>query len=218
METLLLINDATLYGAAHGGIARYIRHIAEAAAAHYGGSLAVCSARHLAPPPVRWIPSPRFRGSGRLRTADIVATAAAAILRPRVYFGGYYGTARTSAQQVFPVYDLIHELCAAASPDPLLRRALAGKRRALERAAALFAISQNTASDIVRLYPEVDASKIVVTPLGVDDVFFTRSPVEAATRPYFLFVGFRAGPKNFLRLIEAFGASGLSRNFDLLVV
>jgi hypothetical protein len=67
MTVQVLINDATLHGAARGGVARYVRHIAGAAAMHYESRVAICSARRIAPPPSRWIPIPRFRGSGRLR-------------------------------------------------------------------------------------------------------------------------------------------------------
>ena len=218
MATAVLINEATIHGAAHSGVARYMRHIARAAAEHYGAGLTVCSEHRIAPPPARWIPSPRFRGSGRLHTTDVVATIASALFRPRVYFGGYYGSARTAAREVFPVYDLIHDLYDSAHADRLLRRFLADKRRCFERAAALIAISRNTAADIVRAYPEVDPAKITVTHLGVDDLFFDAAPAAAAARPYFIFVGMRVGFKNFLRLIEAFAASGVAADFDLRVV
>lgn len=217
MPTQLLINEATIYGAAHSGVARYMRYVIEAAGTHYGAGLAVCSEHRLAPPPARWIPSPRFRGHGRLHTTDVVATAASLLLRPRVYFGGYYGIARTGAKEVFTVYDLMHEMYAPPNPDRLLRRSLDEKRRCLERAAALIAISHNSAADIVRFYPHVDASKIVVTHLGVDAIFFSGTRRDVS-RPYFIFVGIRHGAKNFRRLIEAFGACGMASAFDLLVV
>lgn len=207
--TDLLISEATLRGATHSGVARYMSHIVRAAAGHFGPRAAVASAARMAPAPVRWIPVPRFPGSGRLHVQDVIVTAAAAVLRPRLFFSGYYGSARVAAPQVFTVYDMIHELYVGAMDE---------KRRCLERATALIAISHNTAADIVRIYPQVDPAKITVTHLGVDDAFFAPRRSAAPERPYFLFVGTRVGSKNFLRLARAFAASGVGESFDLRVV
>ena len=213
----ILMNDATLYGRARGGIGRYVGHIARAAAARYGRGLAVCSAKRIAPAPSIWIPSPRFRGSGRLHVSDIVGTCAAAWIKPQLYYGGYYGAVRTAAPQVFTVYDLIHEIYAPPRPDRLLRRALDERRRCFDRAAALLAISHHTASDILRLHPSVEPAKIVVTHLGVDPLFF-RPAAPHSGRPYFMFVGIRAGSKNFRRLVEAFAELPHAPELDLVVV
>jgi glycosyltransferase involved in cell wall biosynthesis len=127
-----------------------------------------------------------------------------------LFFSGYYGAARVAAPQVFTVYDMIHELYVGAMDE---------KRRCLERAAALIAISHNTAADIVRIYPQIDPSKITVTHLGVDDAFFApRQRLAPPARPYFLYVGTRVGSKNFIRLVRAFAASGAGDRFDLRVV
>jgi glycosyltransferase involved in cell wall biosynthesis len=60
----------------------------------------------------------------------------------------------------------------------------------------------------------------VVIYLGVDDFFFetSSSPLSTESRPYFLFVGHRVVHKNFLRLLAAFGKSGLAEDFDLRVI
>jgi len=194
--TDLLISEATLRGAAHSGVARYMEHIIRAAGKRFGAGLAVVSA-------------PRFPGSGRLHVQDVAVTAAAVLLRPRLFFSGYYGAARVAAPQVFTVYDMIHELYVGAMDE---------KRRCLERAAALIAISHNTAADIVRIYPQVDPAKITVTHLGVDDAFFAPRQRSAPARPYYLYVGTRVGSKNFIRLVRAFAASGAGDRFDLRVV
>jgi glycosyltransferase involved in cell wall biosynthesis len=143
--------------------------------------------------------------------------ASAAWIKPQLYYGSYYGAVRTAARQVFTVYDLIHEIYAPPDPDPLLRRALEERRRCFDRAAALIAISHQTASDILRLHPSVDPSKIVVTHLGVDPLFF-RAPTPQTGLPYFLFVGIRAGSKNFRRLVEAFAEVSSATGIDLAVV
>jgi glycosyltransferase involved in cell wall biosynthesis len=70
----------------------------------------------------------------------------------------------------------------------------------------------------MRAHPHIDPSKITVTHLGVDALFFDATPAAVAGKPFFFFVGMRVGMKNFLRLLEAFAASGLAPEFDLRVV
>lgn len=217
MTTRLLISNALPYSGPRGGIARYARQLAAAATARHGDQVAICSADRIAPSPARWIPVPRFPGSGRLRVHALVTTAASVALRPRLFFGSYYGSARTAAPEIFTVHDCIHEIFRPGDAA-MIHRALREKQRCLERAAAIIAISHNTERDILRFYPSVDPGKIVVIHLGVDAAFFDPPPASVPSRPYFLFVGNRAGHKNFRRLAEAFAAAQLSRDFDLLVV
>jgi glycosyltransferase involved in cell wall biosynthesis len=82
------------------------------------------------------------------------------------------------------------------------------------------AISASAARDIVACYPDIDASKIAITPLGVDSGFFEGNHIQqpCVTKPYFLYVGNRRSYKNFGRLLAAFGQSGLARVFDLRVI
>ena len=42
--------------------------------------------------------------------------------------------------------------------------------------------------------------------------------IKTLLKPYFLFIGARHGYKNFIRLVEAFGQSGLAKDFNLRVV
>jgi len=218
----VFLSDAIEYHAVRGGVARYFRKIAEGVAAAFGRDAVICSAERMDYGAARYIPTWRFRGSARLRVQDVIASVAAYWVKPALFYSSYYGNARTDAPQVFTVYDMIHERAygKSAHDSRVARRSLQEKRDCLERAAALLAISQATARDIVAHYPSIDATKILVTPLGVDNVFFEadgRQPTPTG-KPYLLYVGNRAGNKNFARLLVAFGRSGLAREFDLRVI
>ncbi|MBE2240511.1 MAG: glycosyltransferase family 4 protein [Caldilineaceae bacterium] len=211
----ILFNDNLISVRAQRGIARYFGEIVAGAGRLLGADAAVCS-----PEPWRYgdahhIPSLRFKGSWRIGLQDKIATAAALALRPAVIFNAYYGDVNSRAAQAYTVYDMLHEL--TAPPDHPF---IAQKRRCLHRAAALFPISYHSANDLVRCYPDLDRAKIHPIPLGVDASFFApagaRSP--AAGKPYFLYVGHRTPYKNFMRLLEAFGQTGLAREFDLRVI
>src|SRR5262249_10498612 len=94
------------------------------------------------------------------------------------------------------------------------------KKRCIERAEELFAISTSTARDVLTCYPGINPSKIIVTPLGVDPFFFEPSDRKSQSnaKAFVLYVGNRQVYKNFLRLLVAFGQSGLAREFDLRVI
>jgi len=96
---------------------------------------------------------------------------------------------------------------------------IAQKRHCLQRASVLLAISENTAKDMVAIYPKLEA-KIFVIKLGVDEFFFrdnTAINIHVG-KPHLLYVGHRTPYKNFMRLLTAFGQSGLSKQFDLKVI
>jgi glycosyltransferase involved in cell wall biosynthesis len=152
---------------------------------------------------------------------DLSATIIARLKQPALIFSPYYGSARVKTAQVFTVYDMIPELITlpASQDDPRVLRTIAEKRRCFERAAALLAISHSTARDIMNVYPHIQAGTIRVIPLGVDASFFERTPPSPALeKPFFLYVGSRGGHKNFMRLLTAYGQSGLARAFDLQVI
>ncbi len=137
-------------------------------------------------------------------------------------FNAYYSNIQSTAFQVFTLHDMTPELLPQYfSPDyPGHRRFMAEKKRCAERAALIFSVSENTARDAIHYYRHLDASKIVVTPEGVDDFFFQPEPLpsEPGGKPFFLFVGHRMLHKNFVRLLVAFKASGLAADIDLRVI
>jgi len=165
-----------------------------------------------------------FRGSHRLRlhrVTDKWAEWVANRMGASVFFSPYYGNAHPKAPEIFMVHDMIHALPEyRADETPMAASFRLEVRRCLERAACLIAVSRNTAEDIVKCYPHISPDKIVVIHHGVDAFFFdaAKELPAASHKPFFLFVGNRQGYKNFLRLLQAFGESGLSQAYDLRVI
>lgn len=121
-----------------------------------------------------------------------------------IYHPTYYHTvARTRSggpAVVLTVHDMIHELFAGV-PDR--ERVCALKRRSVERADRIVAVSAHTAADLQRLLA-VPAEKITVIHHGCP--LTGREPDnEALALPerFVLYVGARTGYKNFAGLLEA---------------
>jgi glycosyltransferase involved in cell wall biosynthesis len=105
---------------------------------------------------------------------------------------------------VITLWDMIHELFPELYPDSgFLER----KRRAIETADAVICISENTRRDLLSRYT-VDEERVFVTHLASDlDPTLIRGDEQTPARPYFLYVGARAGYKNFDGLLSAFAAA-----------
>lgn len=102
---------------------------------------------------------------------------------------------------VITVWDMIHELFPELYPDSQF---VERKRRAIEAADAVLCISENTKRDLLARH-RVDEKKIFVTYLGTDlDATLVQGDESTPSRPYFLYVGARAGYKNFDGLLSAF--------------
>jgi glycosyltransferase involved in cell wall biosynthesis len=218
----LLLNDNIRSHAAQRGVARYFEHVSAGIIAHFGPQTTICSPLVRDYGAARYIRTPRFPGSGRLGLHDLSATVIARITQPALIFNPYYGGVRTKIAQVFTVYDMIPEMInlPAGQDDPRLLQTIAERRHCFEQAVALLAISHSTVRDMMNVYPYLTAGLIKVIPLGVDTFFFGRSPTDSRVQsnPYFLYVGNRGGHKNFMRLLTAYGQSGLAGAFNLKVI
>lgn len=220
MSKPIFLNDNLPAPASQRGISRVFDHLKAAVAGEFSGQVALCSATPDNPHRFKFYPSLRFKGSHRFRLHDRIATRFARLEKPRVFYSVYFGIARTNAAEIFTLYDMIPEKIWLPQHNNRVNRRFALERQeCFSRAAAVLAISENTARDFKSIYPNL-AHKIVVTPLGVDSFFFERPPAPAPTngRPYFLYVGTRTDYKNFLSLLAAYGQSGLASDFDLRVV
>lgn len=216
----LFVNDTIVSYAIQRGVARYFRHQVRGLVDAFGERVTVYSRDIDDCQPATLIRPLTFRGRRHVHQA--LASAALFKLGASVSYSPYFGKLRTSAAEVFTVHDLIYELYPEYFPrrDPDIRRFLADKKRCIEGAATLLAVSEHTAADLLRLYPNVDKSRIAVTPHGVDPIFFDSGSVASmvGSRPFLLYVGNRTLYKNFTRLLVAFGRSGLGRDYDLRVV
>lgn len=220
-SSVFIYDNITSLGAP-GGVARYFNHVRDCLIAHFGDQITIFSPRLKNYDPARHfrgLPE-NFKGSGWLRIQQVNAFLAGRITKrysSAFFYSPYYGNVQTKAAQIFTVYDMIHELY---FPKTRASQAfIEEKKRCIEQAALLIAISKSTAHDVISCYPQVDPAKIETIWLGVDDFFFG-VPKEHKTgrKPYFLYVGARNGYKNFQRTVQAFGQSGLAKDFNLLVI
>ncbi len=106
-----------------------------------------------------------------------------------------------------PIVVTIHDLVPWLNPElmsPLTRgHARHAQRRMARTADLVLCNSQDTANDVERLFG-VPASRLRVTPLGVDPIFFERvAGPGPVTEPYVLFIGSEQPRKNLERLETA---------------
>ena len=212
-----------------GGVSRYFCEIAArvqqvagwhsvvVAPVHFNEHLAGSLVRRLGYYLPRRVPrtGPLYKAANAV-VAPLLHMATGADLLHRTYYSCWPRS--HGAKVVVTVFDLIHEI----SPHyfPMRDRTASLKGRAVAEADAVICISQSTANDLQRLL-NVPPEKISVTHLGFSNVFArARSSGGAGAdvaRPYLLYVGHRAGYKNFKRLLEAYGASSrLTHDFDLV--
>ncbi len=222
----LFINDNIRSYSRQRGVARCFWQITDGLIRHFQAETAIFSPARRDYGRARHIRSVQmdFRGSHRLRlhrVTDKWAEWVSNRMGAGVFFSPYYGQAHPKAPEIFMVHDLIHALPEyRADETPFAAAFRLEVRRCLERARCLIAVSRNTAADIVKCYPHISPGKIVVIHHGVDAFFFdaVKELPAASRKPFFLFVGNRQGYKNFLRLLQAFGESGLSQAHDLRVI
>jgi glycosyltransferase involved in cell wall biosynthesis len=105
---------------------------------------------------------------------------------------------------VVTVWDMIHELFPDLDPSGRVARQ---KRLAVEAADAVLCISENTKRDLLARH-RIAENKILVTHLASDlDPSLEEDDDRRPSRPYFLYVGARAGYKNFAGLLSAFASA-----------
>ena len=232
LNTRIFINDTIHLHSSQRGVTRCFNHIADGIINNFGKNIVIYSPQardYGAAKHIRSLPRSICRGSGRLgitkimsRINDQLAEISAKRECASIMYSPYYGNLKFKGIQVFTIHDMIHELFPQHFDQERhdIRSFIAEKKYCFERADVLVAISKSTADNLISFYPHIDATKIIVAHWGVDKFFFQDSnlPSKQIGKPYFLFVGHRVLHKNFLRLLVAFGQSGLSKDFDLRVI
>jgi glycosyltransferase involved in cell wall biosynthesis len=160
------------------------------------------------------------RGTGLIEAANRrLSTLHALAFRPGVLHETYYAQTPPVAigcARVLTVYDMIHERFSSElqTGDPTSRN----KRAAVSRADHIICISHSTRSDLCDMLG-VPPGKVSVVHLGMD-VFSGREAsgrAPLARRPYLLYVGNRAGYKNFSAFLRAVAARRqLRESFDVV--
>jgi glycosyltransferase involved in cell wall biosynthesis len=114
------------------------------------------------------------------------------------YYDSYFIDLIHSKPFVLTVYDMIHELFPQFfSSDNFV---IKNKKFLMEKAARIIAVSENTKKDILKIYPDIDSSKIDVVYHGCS---LNTKKLKNIKLPgkYILFVGNRASYKNFTFLL-----------------
>jgi glycosyltransferase involved in cell wall biosynthesis len=145
----------------------------------------------------------------------LLSNAMSSSYHPDIVHETYYSEAKTvksARKTVITVYDTIAELYSDSASGP--SGALPVRKAAFDRADHLICISHNTRADLIKLY-EIDPLKVSVIHLASSIAPSEKTPLRMP-EPFFLFVGGRWGYKNFLRLADAFHATGLYRSHKLI--
>jgi glycosyltransferase involved in cell wall biosynthesis len=155
----------------------------------------------------------RVRGASRLARhfGHLVQSPALALVRrraqPIVFHPTYYTSVSPppSVATAVTVYDMIHERYPEQFPNGT--RLSAQKRRWIQKADVVLAISQYTKDDIVDTLG-IDPARIIVSRLGTTRVEPDAATLEALDgRSFLLYVGQRSGYKNFEGLVSGLGRS-----------
>ncbi len=202
-----------------GGVSRYFAELAlqlartETVAIHAPIHVSQCL-DEVHPPIIHGARLPVFPG------VTVLANAVARLSRPSrpfdIYHPTWYNTRGwrpRGASVVHSVYDMIAELF----PDErgIFKRQAALKRQAVLEADMIFCISHSTKKDLTSII-DINPEKVLVTHLGSTIQLISPRKLSAEN-PYILYVGQRAGYKNFISLLSAFKSSSrLRADFGLV--
>ncbi len=222
-----ILVDGQIYGAqAVGGISRYFTEILSRVARREDMDIllhlpAACAAETPSGPHLRAIRDARIR-PGRL--AKAISRARARLQSPRVFHSTYYADPYwPGMRSVVTVYDFIYERFPAMMGNPWF---VEQKRRVIEQADAVVAISESTRNDVLA-YTRAAPEKVTVVhpaaggfwtesvPPAELDAFRKRAGVGAT---YWVYVGKRELYKNFEVLLRAFARVAKETDGYLLLV
>ncbi|MEG4346773.1 class I SAM-dependent methyltransferase [Microcoleus sp. A003_D6] len=136
-----------------------------------------------------------------------------------VFISTYY-TTPLSTPSVFMAYDMIPEVLRADLNEPMWRE----KHYAIRHASAYISISESTARDLTKFFPEIAQESVTVAHCGIDKLFSTASREEVnhfknkygITKPYFLSVGSGADYKNNNFFFQAFAQLPSKQGFEIV--
>jgi glycosyltransferase involved in cell wall biosynthesis len=138
-----------------------------------------------------------------------------------LFISTYY-TTPLSTPSVLMAHDMIPEVMEWDLNRPLWQ----DKHHAIRSASSLIAVSENTANDLVRFFPEISRDSVKVAYHGVDPIFHPANPQEIddfkdkykIAKPYFLVVGLRSGYKNVMLLFQSFAKLENKESFAIVCV
>jgi glycosyltransferase involved in cell wall biosynthesis len=140
-------------------------------------------------------------------------------LDAKLFISTYY-TTPLETPSVFMGYDMIPEVLGFNLSEPMWQE----KRKGIEHASAYITISNHTAQDLVKVYPDIDPQNVTTAHCGVQTVFQPATDVEIATfqykyginKPYFI-IGSSGGYKNTELFLQAFAQLPTKSGFDIII-
>jgi len=137
-----------------------------------------------------------------------------------IFISSYYTTPITTPS-VFMVYDMIPEVFGVNMNLPEWQQ----KHDGIRHASSYISISENTAHDLVKFFPDISVQSIAVAHCGVKGLFSRATNVEIAdfkfkygiNKPYFLLVGYHSSHKNVGLFFQAYSSLASSQGFDVVV-
>jgi mannosyltransferase len=121
---------------------------------------------------------------------------------PSVFHSSYYRVQRRASANVVTVHDFIYERTMRGARAWVHRMQ---KARTVSNGAHIICVSNSTRNDLFQYHPTVDPDRVHVVHHGVDEVFRSRDEPYLAATNNVLFVGERAGYKNFNAVAHALG-------------
>jgi glycosyltransferase involved in cell wall biosynthesis len=136
-----------------------------------------------------------------------------------LFISTYY-TTPLSTPSVFMAYDMIPEVLGANFDEPMWRE----KHRGIRHASAYISISENTACDLVKFFPQIHSNLVTVAHCGVANNFSPANLVEVncfktkygISKPYFMLVGAQSEYKNANLFFQAFAKLYSKQGFEII--
>lgn len=136
-----------------------------------------------------------------------------------LFISTYY-TTPLSTPSVFMAYDMIPEVLGGNLDQPMWRE----KHHAISHACSYAAISESTARDLVKFFPDISIEQVTVAHCGVAPIFTPATATEISTfqhkygisKPYFLLVGAGSNYKNAILFFRAFNQLHTKQGFEII--
>jgi hypothetical protein len=117
-------------------------------------------------------------------------------------------------------YDMIPEVLGANLNESMWKE----KHHAIRHASAYIAISENTARDLIKVFPEIAHKSVSVAQCGVKSLFSPTSQEDikgftnkyGISKPYFISVGGAADYKNSILFFKAFAQLASKQGFEIV--
>jgi FkbM family methyltransferase len=135
-----------------------------------------------------------------------------------LFISTYY-TTPIETPSVFMAYDMIPEVLGGNLNEPMWRE----KHNGIQHASSYISISEHTAKDLHKCFPDIPLESITVAHCGVDPLFSPASEKEINTfkhkyginKPYFL-LGNLQGYKNSILFFQALSQLVNKQSFDII--